>query len=299
MYQNIHIKNFKLFEYLKVNDLVRINLIVGKNDIGKTALLEALYLTHNPNNIHSFNKLRENRNFNLSIPSNLRFFFNNKEKPIELKFKYENKDYEISYSYENEKIKFDKKIQLDSALTNMLFIPEYTSMNIFRLNELLKYYIENDSIYELEKLLKQTISEELERVSITNDMVYLSTKKKGVPLKNWGLGTNKLFNYLINIPQVKNGVLLIDEIDTGFHYSVLDKLWEVILKKSSDYNIQLFATTHRDECIESLFNAIEKLELEHCMKLFRLEKYKGRIITVSYDFEHAKYGLENGFRIRG
>jgi hypothetical protein len=44
MLKTLHIKNFRLFQDLKLDSLNRVNLIAGENDSGKTALLEALYL---------------------------------------------------------------------------------------------------------------------------------------------------------------------------------------------------------------------------------------------------------------
>jgi len=44
MYQNIEIKNFRGISSLLLDDLKQINLIVGKNNTGKTSLLEALFL---------------------------------------------------------------------------------------------------------------------------------------------------------------------------------------------------------------------------------------------------------------
>ncbi len=44
MYKSFDIKNFKCFEHLKIDNLARVNLIAGKNNVGKTALLEALYI---------------------------------------------------------------------------------------------------------------------------------------------------------------------------------------------------------------------------------------------------------------
>jgi len=44
MYQSFHVKNFRCFDDLQLNDLARVNLIAGKNNTGKTSLLEALFL---------------------------------------------------------------------------------------------------------------------------------------------------------------------------------------------------------------------------------------------------------------
>ena len=44
MYTSFTIENFRLFEKLTVEPLARVNLIAGENNVGKTALLEALWL---------------------------------------------------------------------------------------------------------------------------------------------------------------------------------------------------------------------------------------------------------------
>ena len=44
MLERLHIRNYRLFNDLKIDQLSRINLIAGKNNSGKTSLLEALYL---------------------------------------------------------------------------------------------------------------------------------------------------------------------------------------------------------------------------------------------------------------
>jgi len=41
---SLEIKNFRCFEHLVIEKLGRVNLIVGKNSVGKTALLEAIWL---------------------------------------------------------------------------------------------------------------------------------------------------------------------------------------------------------------------------------------------------------------
>ena len=42
MYKSFRVKNFRCFKDLQINDLGRVNLISGKNNTGKTALLEAM-----------------------------------------------------------------------------------------------------------------------------------------------------------------------------------------------------------------------------------------------------------------
>src|SRR6476469_8589866 len=44
MFRSFTVKNFRCFRDLTVEPLARVNLIAGKNNVGKTALLEALFL---------------------------------------------------------------------------------------------------------------------------------------------------------------------------------------------------------------------------------------------------------------
>jgi AAA15 family ATPase/GTPase len=44
MYKSFEIKNFRGFKELKIENLKRLNLIAGKNNAGKTAILEALFI---------------------------------------------------------------------------------------------------------------------------------------------------------------------------------------------------------------------------------------------------------------
>ncbi len=41
---SLEIQDFRAFEHLKIEQLARVNLIVGKNNIGKSCLLEAIRL---------------------------------------------------------------------------------------------------------------------------------------------------------------------------------------------------------------------------------------------------------------
>jgi AAA15 family ATPase/GTPase len=60
MIEDIEINNFRCFDRLKVSGCKRINLISGKNNIGKTALLEAIFLSSTPtrDTIFSLSEMR-------------------------------------------------------------------------------------------------------------------------------------------------------------------------------------------------------------------------------------------------
>jgi AAA15 family ATPase/GTPase len=71
MIKDIEINNFRCFDRLKVSGCKRINLISGKNNVGKTALLEAIFLNSVPtkNTIIFLSDLRrESNHFRRELP---------------------------------------------------------------------------------------------------------------------------------------------------------------------------------------------------------------------------------------
>lgn len=50
--KSIHIQNFRCFRRLDINSLARVNLIAGKNSVGKTAALEAIFLLIGAENLN-------------------------------------------------------------------------------------------------------------------------------------------------------------------------------------------------------------------------------------------------------
>ena len=56
----------------------------------------------------------------------------------------------------------------------------------------------------------------------------------------------------LNIVQSRDGIFLVDDIDTGLHYTVMEDMWKFLDSATRTYNVQVFATTHSRDCYESL-----------------------------------------------
>jgi len=69
MYQSFRIKNFRGFRDLTLDSLERVNLIAGQNNVGKTALLEAIFLHLGPNNPELSLRVNAWRGFQPITPS--------------------------------------------------------------------------------------------------------------------------------------------------------------------------------------------------------------------------------------
>lgn len=66
MYTSFSIENFRCFEHITIKPLARFNLIAGKNNAGKTAFLEALYVHTKPNDPRLSVQLAELRGISIS-----------------------------------------------------------------------------------------------------------------------------------------------------------------------------------------------------------------------------------------
>ena len=76
-----------------------------------------------------------------------------------------------------------------------------------------------------------------------------------IPLRTFGDGVNRLFGIILSLSCAKGGVLLVDEIENGLHHSILTKVWAVIFQMARTLNVQVFATTHSWDCIQSFQEA--------------------------------------------
>lgn len=73
-----------------------------------------------------------------------------------------------------------------------------------------------------------------------------------VPIGSVGDGMWRMLGLALSLANAEGGVLLVDEIDTGFHFSVMEDMWRMINEQAGTLSVQVFATTHSRDCYESL-----------------------------------------------
>ncbi|MCY2964362.1 MAG: ATP-binding protein [Planctomycetota bacterium] len=106
-----------------------------------------------------------------------------------------------------------------------------------------------------------------------------------IPIGSLGDGIWRLLGLALALVRSADGVVLIDEIDTGLHYSVMEKMWSLVAETARRLNIQVFATTHSRDCYESLGVACRSVDSQRGeITIQRLEKGKQRS-TVYYEPE--------------
>lgn len=73
-----------------------------------------------------------------------------------------------------------------------------------------------------------------------------------VPIGSMGDGVWRILGLALSITNSGGGVLLVDEIDTGLHFTVMEDMWRMVSERAAALSVQVFATTHSRDCYESL-----------------------------------------------
>lgn len=335
--ENLKISNFKCFKELEVSNIGRVNLIGGKNNVGKTAFLEAVelfYSSNKPFDLFAFiSKVLQRR----------------QDKYLEIDFIYDD-DLDVTISSFTKTCKIrqwigvtEKKSSLfdeNSLPTENLTVSVNDNSEDFpiayisspnRFNAIRRdaknslIYISTSKTQEQEIAISFSTLIELNMEDFLNESLSLFdenilelkpiTKERGVVLKlklknkkslvllsSLGEGINRYIAILCAIWASKDSVLLIDEIENGIHYTNYKKLWQIIFQASVDANCQLFITTHSKECI-SAFNEVQlDSKYESCnSQYFELYRHlkKDLIIASNIDKERLHYSLTHEGRVRG
>jgi predicted ATPase len=112
--------------------------------------------------------------------------------------------------------------------------------------------------------------------------VKLKASALPIPIGSLGDGIWRMLAMAMALIRAKDGVLLIDEIDTGLHYTVMADMWKLIFATARDSNVQVFATTHSYDCIHSLATICSAdIETNSRVTIQRIESGKKNAIPYS------------------
>jgi stage V sporulation protein SpoVS len=148
---------------------------------------------------------------------------------------------------------------------------------------------------------------EVERISLVGDvdgpndrrvMVRVRGQAGPLPLRTMGDGMNRLLGITLALAVVSGGILLVDEIENGIHYSVQTDVWRTILRAAESLNVQVFATTHSWDCIRAFAAATNEMEGTAGI-LYRLDRrIKGEVRPVRYTQEEMAIAAEQQIEVR-
>ncbi len=128
-------------------------------------------------------------------------------------------------------------------------------------------------------------------------LVGTCNSSRRVPLGSFGDGMRRLLALSLSLVRTADGFLLIDEIDTGLHFSVMEEMWKLVINTALKSNVQVFATTHSYDCIHGLAGLLESVpELEPQVSLQKIEGSLAE--AVSLDAEQVRVAVRQDIEVR-
>lgn len=295
MLENIHIQNFRAFENFKAEGFERINLIGGKNNSGKSCLLEGILTCFIKDYIGNGIPNLRKENFE-------DLFYNKDKKPL-LKFEIKFNSNIFTKEFEKNDAIFFTKVknsQEQPAYHNVNYInqditlPEINQINTFDTIQINKL---DTDFSELLKIVDSRI-ENLRSYSSKGNKLFVQSKNTiDKPISSYGDAVKNIVNYFIPIFEKKAlkinklNILLIDEIENGLHYTAHYDFWKKLFQLSKSENVQVFSTTHSLEMIQA-FNKVAKEEGEGAYFEMGREFETGKIYISKHEIDQLEYELE-------
>ncbi len=354
MLTRINIKNYKLFQDFTLENIPQFLLIGGKNNCGKTSLLEAIFLLLDNSDPTMFLKSALWRgmdqfstqpsslfefayhNFDLNQPIKMEYTINSLKRKREYKFVPE-KTVPFIIDKETKSIDMSKKLGSLGGMEISYWLNEEQTkpykdllkcrrdgMDLVRQNNTLEMsaiflpstffgtskgedarrYGELDRVNKTKGIVTalQILEPRLRDLSIiplgNQPTIYgdIGIGRK-IPLQLMGQGIARLTSILLAISRVKNGVVLVDEFENGFHHSIMPKIWKVVATHAKANNTQIMATTHSRELIQSALQGIPK-DLKDKFQYVRIERNNNIFKTKQYDKEILSIALDSNLAIR-
>ena len=160
-----------------------------------------------------------------------------------------------------------------------------------------------DALKIIDPRIKRIATSKSIQAEKSNFKVLLENEQKPISLSTMGDGIWQLLTIILAMVNNQNGIVLIDEIDTGLHFTTLLKMWELIIETSKKLNVQVFATTHNSDCWTALGEFIEEKKREDSsyleeneVTLHRIEA--GNDESILFDTEDIVIATNNDIEVR-
>ncbi|TFE69348.1 hypothetical protein A7Q09_05505 [Methylacidiphilum sp. Yel] len=364
MYRTFEIRNFRCFKATKLTGLERINLFIGRNGVGKTALLEAIFLHSGAYNaelgvrVNAFRGVEVKVEFSprAEVPWRWLFFDCNLSQKIELiatdekeqthivqvqepqkpelslfpiswqtqsrpgslavasdvhalefRYKQSGKEDKVSYFVVTPAGVSVQPTPLPSPPFPGIFIGARNRVPVAEDVQRFSRLVLDKREVDLLKAL-QIIEPRLKdvRIGLLGDSLAIFADigaAHWLPLTMISDGAARLASIVLAIVDASGGVVLIDEIENGIHYSALKKMWRTIKKAAVLFDVQVFATTHSWECVTSAHEAFSSKESspeegQYDFAVHKLGRRDGDIVAAVLGREALAAAIETNLEVR-
>ena len=358
MIKRIELENFRGFKEFNA-DLAPITIFGGRNNSGKTSLLEALmfaYAHDNPNCFFQMNFLRHMNDQPLLTAERLWeplfYNFNSGEKlKIVLRHESEQQNCLTMFkntrsAFTNDKISSPNNVFLQTGgLPNNYplsfeyispYVEERGSYNISDNGVSIKYSFKKEAekpklqmvlLFKSETLLDANMLAQWFGNLVLNDekellikalrifeptLLDVQTIIKGavgylyaildngrkMPISYMGDGMNRLLNILLGIVANPGSIILLDEIENGFHYSMYQKMWELLGTAALERGCQIVANTHSWDLLQGAVDGLKTAGNLQKLAYVRLDKKADTIKANYFDSEMIEFALNAEMEVR-
>jgi predicted ATPase len=340
VFDYLTISNFRGLSKVNIQPLSRINLIAGTNDVGKTAVLEAIYL------LFSSDKL-------LQFPTAFRPSVRDQQNNDFWYWLFPERDLQKTAQIEIGKINgqddlswdFRTSVRLDSPTRPEDFRdfvvsydkagPNGTVQNLgrwsgrpgaswsgvgninhpctiaFSINDLSPENVA-DAYNEVVKMKEgeSKMESRMRHLEVRlNRLRYLKMRtapevyadlgfEQLVPVTQFGSAFYRLLTIFSGALAKRAKILLIDEIENSLHYSTFTEIWSEFAKIAQEEEMQIFATTHSEECIRGAHQAMSERS-SYELAVHRVQRLKGGITeVVTHNREMLAASFDTGLPVR-
>ena len=369
MLQSLKIEGFRGFQSFEMANLGRINLLVGKNNSGKTSILEAILIYVSKLDIGKIQKIFNHRGeyshreidaanllggkvqsydiknlfYKYLLKDNQKIVIYEPDKPanrvilsiqctskellskvnknnlqaigsfcLVVEFEHQEKVYSLSPEGEILQINLnDKKPSQDFKKLKLFWIaPQSIAVNTNR------YFFSQSLLNSTDNLVLEAlkiIEPKIEKIATTEEfqqspfnpewvgrggfMVKLAGAEEPVSIGSLGDGIWRMLGLVLAMVNLENGILLVDEIDSGLHFTVMTDMWKVVWEIAKKLNIQVFATTHSRDCWQSLAELITEEKItDNEITIQRIDREKSQ--SVIFDPEEIVIAATSNLEVR-
>ena len=373
MFRNLKLEKYRSFESYELSGLTRVNLLVGKNNCGKTSILEAVNLLVSEGNPAVIEQCADRRgemnlredaesSYNLDMVPDVSHLFLGRVIEPEIGFHLSSDDAIRSLSIEVVDVEdvtenadhqdiremlslFEEDESEALALVTKIngrsmtpFLPVDQDGSVLAMPRPRRMRLKKTSVtppvqfVTAESLYPESmrsawdrviadgresdvvdamriLDEELDTIhfltrglfrgssSRAGILIGLRTGGQRVPLGSCGDGMRRLLALSLSLIRAAGGFLLIDEIDTGLHWTAMEETWRLIVTAARKSNVQVFATTHSYDCVRGLASLVESFpDLAPEVSIQKIDRLLRQ--AVSLDAEKMRIALAQDMEVR-
>lgn len=359
IFKEVEINNFRGIKHLFLPNLKQVNLLVGKNNCGKSSVLDALFLLSGFSNPLLILRINQFRDYDSFTQEDISLNFYNMASENHILIQGQKQDGTVrtleiapiisessrivlsgeqistqALSNQEANITTGLSMNFSYTLTNgdtisdrsaILIDPKEKGGNV-RIETSKQYKETLSGVYINSKFAFSIAVENLTRIIeakqepvIVEILQHVEPKIKSihvlksgvsvdiglnrlVPINMLGDGIRKLLAIITSLYGCKEGIIFIDEIDNGMHFSSLASLWKAILKTARMLDVQVFATTHNIESLQALnkiLSEIDDKEMQDEIMCYSLRHLPtDEMKAYEYPYEKFQYVINQEIEIR-